>query len=337
MTNFWKNKNIFITGINGFVGGNLAKSLIEKDANVFGLVRNQDYESFLNYENLLHKVVVVKGNILDKQLIIDIITENQIDYVFHFAAQVEVGIAIKNPFLTYQTNVTGSINLLDAVLNSNHKVKSVIVASSDKAYGEYPKNKMPYKENYPLIPIYPYDVSKACSDLISKSYSSEPFNLPIIITRFCNIYGPGQLNFSALIPDAIRSALGLSKFLPRGNGKQIRDYIYINDVIELYLRMAKSLTMKKNKFSGQIFNIGTNHGYKVREIIENIYKSCNNEKELKKIIEKLKNKKTIGEIEHQYMDYQKVSKFLKWKPKTNIDNGINESIEWYKKYFSLLK
>ena len=112
MKNYWKNKNIFITGINGFVGGNLARSFVDIGANVYGLIRNQDYESFLSYENLLQDVIVIKGKLSDKQLLIDIITENQIDHIFHFAAQVEVGIAIKNPYLTYQTNIMGTVNLL---------------------------------------------------------------------------------------------------------------------------------------------------------------------------------------------------------------------------------
>ena len=148
--------------------------------------------------------------------------------------------------------------LLEAVRLSGDLVKSVVVASTDKAYGSYDSDMMPYKEDYPLIPMYPYDVSKACGDMIARSYASDVYNLPIVVTRFCNIYGPGQLNFSALFPDGIRSALGYSTFIPRGNGEQVRDFIYIDDVIDLYIKISKKLADDPTSCSGEVFNAGTN-------------------------------------------------------------------------------
>ena len=183
------------------------------------------------------------------------ISEEGINIIFHLGAQVEVGVALNNPYITYETNVRGTYTLLESIRLYPDSVQAVVVASSDKAYGEYAKEKMPYKEDYPLKPEYPYDTSKACADMIARAYSSSPSKLPIVITRFSNIYGPGQLNFSALIPDAIRSALGYSKFIPRGNGSMMRDFLFIEDVVDLYIRIAESLSKDKGNISGQIFGI----------------------------------------------------------------------------------
>ena len=218
MNNIMYNKNILITGVTGFVGGNLAKQLNDLGANIFGIVRNENPTCFLTFEKLDKKIRLIKGDLSQVNFMYDLITENDIEYIFHLAAQVEVGVAIKNPYLTFETNVRGTYNLLEAckrAKDAGHQIKSIIVASSDKAYGEYPVEKMPYEESYPLIPKYPYDTSKACADMISKSYSIDEYGLPIIITRFANIYGPGQLNFSAIVPDSIRGALGYTKLIPR--------------------------------------------------------------------------------------------------------------------------
>ena len=241
--NYWFGKNVLITGNNGFIGGNLAKSLVEKGASVYGIIRNIKSDSILFYEGLDKKVVLINGDITDKDFIARIISEAMIQSVFHLAAQVEVGVGLTNPYLTFETNIKGTYTLAQAIADCPQTIESVIIASTDKSYGSYGKEKMPYKEDYPLIPIYPYDVSKACADMIARCYASDIFNLPIVVTRFCNIYGPGQLNFSALIPDAIRSALGYTTFIPRGDGSQERDFIFVDDVVKLYLAMAKALSL----------------------------------------------------------------------------------------------
>ena len=164
-----------------------------------------------------------------------------------FSCSVEVGSANRYPFLTWETNVRGTYTLLEVIRENKGKIKSIIIASSDKAYGKYP-NLLPYKENYKLNPEFPYDTSKACADLIAKSYSTNLFKLPILITRFANIYGPGQLNFTALIPDAIRSCILNKKFLMRSNGREsVRDFVYIDDIVELYKLLAKNLFVNPKK------------------------------------------------------------------------------------------
>ena len=308
MSNYLNGKKILITGVNGFVGGNIAKKLVQLGAEVFGLVRTRTFNSFLCYENVDKKISLVEGELSNLQLLSRIISEEEISIIFHLAAQVEVGVGLINPYLTFETNVRGTYTLMEAARLFPTTVEAIIVASSDKSYGEYSKNKMPYKEDYPLIPKYPYDTSKACADMIAQSYTSDVHQLPIIITRFSNIYGPGQLNFSALIPDSIRSALGYSKFIPRGDGSMMRDFLYIEDVVDLYIQIAESLSKDKKTLSGQIFNAGSNDPKTVKQILEKVFAATGDGGEYNRILEDMKNKETVGEIDCQFMDHEKVKK-----------------------------
>ena len=330
---FWQNKNVLITGINGFIGSNLAKYLLKNNAKIYGLIRKIDKNTLLFYEKLDKKINLFYGDVTDIQLIKRIINEESINHIFHLAAQVEVGIAMKYPFSTFESNVKGTYSILDAARTSTSKINSIIVASSDKSYGEYPGSKLPYKESYPLNPKFFYDTSKACADMISKSYASNPRRpLPIIITRFANIFGPGQMNFSALIPDCIRSSLRYTTFEPRGNGEDTRDFLYVEDVAEIYEILSRKLSQNK-KLSRHIFNAGTNEKFKVVDIIKKIYMKNRNKKDLKKILTKLPQKKTEGEIKNQLMNFDKLYKFFKWKPKTSFNKGLDKTINWYKKFF----
>jgi len=329
---FWQGKNVFITGINGFIGGNLAKDLLDKGANVFGLVRNQSFQTFLYFESLEKEIIIIRGELTDKELLNRIMSENNINVVYHLAAQVEVGVGLLNPYLTFETNIRGTYTLLEAIRAHGELVESVIFASTDKAYGAYAADQMPYKENYPLLPKYPYDNSKACSDMIAQDYANEIFKMPIAITRFSNIYGPGQLNFSALIPDSITSALGFSKFIPRGDGSMIRDFLYVGDVVDLYLRIGESMAISPEKISGEVFNAGTNKPTSVRDILEVVYKLAGNKSDFEEILNLMNKKQTVGEIQCQYMNYDKVNEYFKWSPTHSLQDGLIKSIEWYKRW-----
>ncbi len=331
--NFWKNKNILITGVGGFVGSNLAKDLIKNHSKVIGLTKNKKIESLLYFERLDKKIQLIFGEITDKELLKSIFLKYDIDICFHLAAQVEVGLARKYPYLTWETNVRGTYTLLETIRENKKKPKSIIIASSDKAYGNYPSKLLPYKENYQLKANYPYDTSKACADMIAKSYSTKLFNLPIVITRFANIYGPGQLNFSALIPDLIRSCLLNKKFIMRSDGESIRDFIHINDIVDLYKLLSKNLYLDPKKFSGEIFNAGTNVQHKIKDIVKRIFILTKKEKNLRKVFHKIKKNRTKGEISIQYMDYEKLKLFLKWKPKYKLENSLPKLVKWYRKYF----
>lgn len=333
-SSYWLEKNVLVTGINGFIGGNLAKALIANGANVFGLIRNDDKKSQIFYEGLDKKITIIRGDLTDKELLTSIISEEMIQSVFHLAAQVEVGVGLANPYLTFETNTRGTYSLMEAIRIGGKHIESVIVASTDKSYGSYPVESMPYKEDYPLKPQYPYEVSKACADMIAQSYASEIYKIPVVITRFCNIYGPGQLNFSAIVPDCIRSALGYSHFVPRGNGLQVRDFIYSEDVVDLYLKMGEALSKNPSKFAGRVFNAGTNTPTEVREVVKQIFNNLGQEKEYQRILLEMKNKETIGEISVQYMSFDLVQKEFGWKPTTSLEKGIDKTIEWFKGYFN---
>ena len=331
--NFWKNKNIFITGIAGFVGSNLAKNLEKCGANVIGITKSKRKDSLLYYEKIDKKINLIFGDITNKELLKSVFLKYKIEICFHLAAQVEVGSAKKYPYLTWETNVRGTYTLLEVIREYKSEIKAVVVASSDKAYGHYPKNKLPYKENYELKAEYPYDTSKACADMIAKTYAAKLFKLPILITRFANIYGPGQLNFTALIPDAIKSCINKNKFVIRSNGESIRDFVHIDDIVNLYKLLAENLYKNPKKFSGEVFNAGTNMRHKIKDIIKEIFIYGKKNKELKKIFKKMHKNKTSGELVAQYMDYKKINTYLGWKPKFKFSNTLPDLFNWYKKYF----
>ena len=330
---FWFGKNVLITGINGFIGGNLSGYLVERSANVIGLERDHMKDSFLFYEKISDKVTLVHGCITDIELLRRIIVEEQIQCCFHLAAQVEVGIAKQYPYLTWETNIRGTYSLLEAIRENRENIESVVIASSDKAYGKYPKDKMPYLEDYPLKPQFPYDTSKACADLVAQSYASDLYKLPIVITRFSNIYGPGQLNFSALIPDCIKCALGYGNFVPRSDGSYVRDFIYVDDVIRLYVVIAKTLTQNPS-ISGEVFNAGSNKPKTVKEIVKKIFCLTGEEEKYKYIRDLFHNNKALGEIDCQYMNFEKVNKYFGWSPDVSFDEGLDATIKWFDKYFS---
>ena len=331
--NFWKNKNVLITGVAGFVGSNLAKNLIKDGANIIGLTKNKKIDSLLFYEKIDKKINLVFGDITDKELLKSIFLKYEIEICFHLAAQVEVGSAIKYPFLTWETNIRGTYTLLEVIRENKKKIKSIIVASTDKAYGKYPIKQLPYKEEYELKAKFPYDISKACADMIAMSYSTKLFKLPIVITRFANIYGPGQLNLTALIPDAISSCLLNKKFIIRGDGQSIRDFVYIDDIIELYKLLSKNLYLNPKKFSGQVFNAGTNIKHKIKDVLEKIFLYSKKKKELQTIFRKMHLNKTKREISVQFMDYEKLHSYLGWKPRYKFVNTLPKLFKWYKKYF----
>jgi CDP-glucose 4,6-dehydratase len=336
MENFWNNKKVLITGVTGFVGGNLVKKLYSEKATIFGLLRNDNPSSLLFFEGYNEKIRLIKGDILDHELLYNIITEQQIDVIFHLAAQVEVGVGLTNPFLTFETNVRGTYNLMEAcrmAKNSGHNIEAIVVASSDKAYGEYPIDKMPYRENYPLLPKFPYDTSKACADMICQAYAIDRYKLPVVITRFSNIYGPGQLNFSAIVPDGIRSGMGYSTFIPRSDGSMVRDFIYSEDVAELYMLIAIGLSKNPDELKGQVFNAGSNDPINMRSLIIKIYEELGNNKELERILLDMNGKKTTGEIQYQHMSFEKVYEYFNWKPQHSIEDGVKKTISWFKTYF----
>ncbi len=324
---YWKNKTVLITGANGFIGSNLSKLLLSLGANIIGITNDRNKNILLKYYHIKKDMTLYYCDISNHKNLEKIISKHKIHTCIHLAAQVDVNIASVNPLLTFESNIRGTYNLLE-ILRHQKTVKSVIVASSDKAYGHYDNKMLPYKEDYDLRAKYPYDVSKASGDMIAKSYASEMFKMPIMITRFTNIYGPGQLNFTALIPDCILSCFNYREFIPRSNGMNKRDFLYVEDVCDLYLCLAYNLA-KNNTLRGEVFNAGTGFGYKVKDIIQDICIKTNNYDNYKLILPRFKNKKSFGEIKNQFMTYDKINNYFNWHPAHSLEDGIKKTILWY--------
>jgi len=323
---YFNNKSVLVTGGTGFVGSHLVEELVNQGANVVTTFLELDPLSYFFTQHLNKKVVMVQSDVEDFGKMYDIITKNNIEYMFHLAAQAIVETAFYNPKRTLTSNITGTINILESA-RLFPKVRAVIVASSDKAYGKLEKGPTSsktslgaskYKETDALRGDHPYEVSKSAADLISFSYF-KTYGVPVVTTRFGNIYGEGDLNFSRIIPGAIESIIKNKRLDIRSNGKFIRDYLYVKDVVDGYLLLAKNI----NKVKGEAFNFGSNETLSVLEVIKLIEKTLK-----KKINYKILNT-AKNEIPYQSLDYSKIKKALGWNPKESIKSTVKKIIEWY--------
>ncbi|MBS5949008.1 MAG: GDP-mannose 4,6-dehydratase [Clostridium sp.] len=317
---FWNNKNVFVTGGTGFLGSYLVKKLVNYGANVTILVRDYIPQSNIYIGEEYKKVNVVHGMLEDYLLIERALGEYEIDTVFHLAAQAIVGVANKNPLGTFKANIEGTWNILEAVRKSP-LIKQVIVASSDKAYGD--QEKLPYDENMPLQGKHPYDVSKSCTDLIAQTYY-ETYKLPVCITRCGNLYGGGDLNFNRIIPQSIQSILNKEAPVIRSDGSFIRDYFYIEDAVDAYINLAEKIV--ELNLGGQAFNFSNEIQLTVLELVNKILKIMGSD--IKPIILN----QGSNEIIHQYLSAKKARTVLGWSPNYTIDEGLSKTIEWYKNF-----
>ena len=321
---FWKNKSVLITGFEGFLGSNLTKAILKTKANVVGL----DIKTFRK-ETILcpcdyKKMVVYKGSVVNRNLVRDILRKHSINVIFHLAAEAIVCRGHEDPLNTFKSNIAGTWEVLEAV-RQHGNVQAMVVASSDKAYGSH-KN-LPYREEASLVANHPYDVSKSCADLIANTYFYT-YGLPIAITRCGNIYGPGDFNFSRLIPDALRS-LAINKTLKiRSDGTFVRDYVYIDDIVAGYIKIAE--LMKKSSLAGEAFNLSNEKPIAVIKLLSVISKLNLFGNELKyKIMNTAK-----YEIRKQYLSAVKARRILGWKPKYSLDEGLKKTVQWYAEYFN---
>ncbi|AFI27360.1 MULTISPECIES: GDP-mannose 4,6-dehydratase [unclassified Bacillus (in: firmicutes)] len=318
---FWKNKNVFVTGCTGLLGSYLVKELIEQGANVTGLVRDHVPQSNLYQGDHIKKMNIVQGSLEDLAVIERALGEYEIDTVFHLAAQAIVGVANRNPISTFEANILGTWNILEAC-RKHPLIKRVIVASSDKAYGD--QENLPYDENMPLQGKHPYDVSKSCADLISHTYF-HTYGLPVCITRCGNLYGGGDLNFNRIIPQTIQLVLNGEAPEIRSDGTFVRDYFYIEDAVQAYLLLAEK--MEENNLAGEAFNFSNEIQLTVLELVEKILKKMNSNLKPKVL------NQGSNEIKHQYLSAEKARKLLNWTPAYTIDEGLEKTIEWYTEFF----
>lgn len=317
---FWKNKRVFITGYEGFLGSHLTKTLLKYGAKVWGLdIKTGRKETILSDKDL-NRIKIIKGSVENFPLVSKIIRENKIEFIFHLAACALVGKCVRNPLKAFSTNIKGTWNILGASEN-NSSIKAVIISSSDKAYGIH--KDLPYKETFALAGCHPYDVSKSCADLLTYTYF-RTYGLPVCTTRCGNILGPGDFNFSRIVPDAIRSALQDKVLLIRSNGKFIRDYIYVEDVVEGYIILAQK--MQRLKLFGQAFNFSNEKPVSVLELVRHIYRVCDKTPKYK--IQNI----AKYEIENQYLSAKKAKRLLNWKPEYTMQEGLKKTIDWYREF-----
>jgi len=326
--NFWQKKVVFITGANGFLASHLTVTLLDKGSTVIGLIKERIPASLLESklkERKYGRLKLIKGDIVDLAFIKKSFDAYKPDFCFHLAAQAIVGDANTNPVHTFKTNIEGTWNILEAVRQLSADTK-LIVASSDKAYGEH--KKLPYVEEDSLEGLYPYDASKACIDILSRTYS-HTYNLAVAVTRCVNTYGPGDLNFSRIIPDTLRSVILNKDPIIRSDGTPLRDYIFIDDVIEAYLVLARCLYCKRNIISGQAFNFGSGKPINVLGLVNLIIRMSANKYLKPKIMSK---KKIKGEIDRQYLSSKKAESLLNWHPKYSLKEGLLRTLDWYREY-----
>jgi CDP-glucose 4,6-dehydratase len=326
MIKSWLNKNVFVTGCTGLLGSWLAEELISLGVNVIGLERDHVPQSRLYREALIDKITVVYGNLEDYHIVERTLNEYEVEIVFHIAAQTIVPIANKNPLSTFESNIKGTWILLEAC-RRNERVKKIIVASSDKAYGE--QKILPYTEEMPLMGRNPYDVSKSCADLIAQMYFYH-YELPICVTRCGNLFGGGDLNFNRIVPGTIRSVFYNERPVIRSDGSYVRDYFYVKDAVKAYILLAEN--MDDSGIVGQAFNFGNDTPMTVLEIAKEIL-FLTDRLDLEPII--LNQAK--GEIPKQYLSSKKAREMLQWKPTHSVREGLLETIEWYKNYLTHIK
>jgi CDP-glucose 4,6-dehydratase len=316
---FWKHRPVLVTGATGMLGSWLVRRLHEQRAAVVCLVRDWVPQSEVVRTGLLERMVVVRGDVEDRELLERTLGEYEIEIVFHLAAQTIVTIANRNPVSTFETNVRGSWNLLEACRRSP-RVKAIVMASSDKAYGC--QTTLPYSEDMPLAGRHPYDVSKSCADLLAQSYAAT-YDLPVTITRCGNFYGGGDLNWNRVVPGTIRSILRDESPIIRSDGKYVRDYFYVEDGAAAYQLLAEELT-NRPELRGQAFNFSNENQICVLELVRLILKKMDSDLE-----PEIQNQAS-NEIRHQYLSAERARSLLNWAPQFSLDEGLDRTIQWYR-------
>lgn len=319
-------KKILVTGASGLIGSNLVDELLKNDYFVIGLantflLKKYNIEQFNNI-NYVQEL----GDITDQFFLSEICSKHKPDFIVHLAAQAIVDIGVSSPQHTFDVNLRGTWNILEEAIKLPN-LKRLVVASSDKAYGTH--EKLPYKEDFELKAVFPYDISKKMTEELAMSYF-HTYGLPIVITRCGNVFGPYDLNESRIVPGSIMAVLSNEKIVLRSDGKQKRCYVYSKDVVDAYLKILEA---PSEKVIGEAFNIGNDKHYSVLEIVNTICELCGKESKNEIIIRNT----SKFEIKDQYLDCSKANEVLFWKAKYSLSEALDETIKWYSKNFSIVK
>ncbi len=327
LTNFWKNKNVAVTGATGVVGSWLVKNLLAQGANISALIYERDPVSELIRSGDISKITCIDGDLRDKDSIFKLVDSVKAETIFHLGAQTIVGTALEDPVETFESNILGTWNLMEVCRSKPTQIKRVLIASSDKAYGT--SKILPYSEETPMAGEGPYDVSKSCTDLIARSYNLT-YNIPTVIARCGNIYGGGDVNWSRIVPGTIKSLLSGERPIIRSNGKFLRDYIYVEDAVQAYLKMAEAVD--SHQAAGEAFNFSRQEPISVLEIYKEICLATVGEYVEPDIQDTAKN-----EIIDQHLDSSKARNQIGWDSNYTLEQGLQLTVSWYKKYFEELK
>ncbi len=320
----WVGRRIFITGATGFIGSWLVRRLLDQGAYVVALIRDADPQSPLFLSRDVNRTRVVNGALEDYATLERAINEHEPDTIFHLGAQTLVGPALRNPLPTFESNVRGTYNLLEACRVHSDLVQRIVVASSDKAYGEV--ERLPYVEDMPLQGHHPYDVSKSCTDIIAQAYA-RTYGLPINITRCGNVFGGGDLNWSQLVPGTIRSILANQRPVLRSDGNYTRDFVFVADIVEAYLLLASRTGV--NDIHGEAFNFGVQRPVTVLNLTRSILRLMG-----RSDLEPIIRNEVRAEIRDQSLDSGKAKRLLNWSPTYDLEQGLNETIRWYRDYLT---
>jgi CDP-glucose 4,6-dehydratase len=320
---FWRDRPVFVTGGTGLVGSWLVRRLLDAGAEVVCLVRDWVPQSELVRASLIEGVRVVRGDVCDQALLERVLGEYEVNTVIHLAAQTIVGIANRNPVSTFETNIQGTWALLEACRRSP-LVKQIVVASSDKAYGD--QIELPYNEDTPLQGQHPYDVSKSCADLIAATYAKS-YGMPICITRCGNFYGGGDLNWNRIVPGTIRSILRGERPVIRSDGTYIRDYFYVEDGAAAYMHLAEQMAARPALW-GEAFNFSNELQITVLDLVKAILAAMDSS------LQPDVRNEASNEILHQYLSARKARTLLRWEPLFTLEQGLARTLEWYREFFA---
>ena len=322
----WRDTRVLVTGAQGFIGSWLVSRLLDDGARVVALRRDVPAESRFGIERLEERCDVVMGDLTDYESLVRALNEYEVRAVFHLGAQTIVGTANRSPLSTYETNIRGTYLLLEAcraVGVVGGGVERVVVASSDKAYGDH--EVLPYDEDFALQPRYPYDVSKAATDMITRSYAIT-YELPTAVTRLANVYGGGDFNFSRIVPDSARALVRGDRPVIRSDGTPERDYIYAEDAVDAYLAIAASLDNEEMR--GRAWNAGAGEPHSVSEIVGRLIAVSGRDVE-----PDVQGEGTPrGEIDRQFLDSSRIRDELGWEPRWSLDDGLRETWAWYERH-----
>jgi len=323
-TEFWRSRPVLVTGATGLLGAALLRLLHEAGADTVALVRDWVPQSEAVRSRLIDDVRVVRGDVGDQAFVERVLGEYEIDTLFHLAAQTIVSIANRNPIGTFESNIRGTWSVLEAARRSP-TVKQIVVASSDKAYGEQPV--LPYSESTPLEGRHPYDVSKSCADLIAQMYAHS-FGLPVCVTRCGNFFGPGDLNWNRIVPGTFRSAIRGERPIIRSDGTFVRDYIYVDDGAVAYLRTAEALS-RDGTLAGEAFNFSNERPLTVLELANHVLAAAGRADLQPEILNTASN-----EIREQFLDSRKARERLDWRPRFTLDQALEKTHAWYRAFLT---